>query len=97
MTNEKSLKSIGNWIQSIYKVKDTETPVVLTGNKMDLVEERVIDLDAAHKIAQDHNMSFRMTSAKTGEGVPEMIKDVLEKVYIKKIRPLLNGATNNAT
>ena len=51
MTNEKSLKSIGNWIQSIYKVKDTETPVVLTGNKMDLVEERVIDLDAAHKIA----------------------------------------------
>ena len=42
MTNEKSYKSITNWIQSIYKVKDPDTPVVIFCNKIDLEEERVI-------------------------------------------------------
>ena len=39
ITNEKSFKSVSNWIQSIYKLKDRDTPVVIVGNKLDLAEE----------------------------------------------------------
>jgi len=37
MTSEKTFKAVNNWIQSIYKVKDKDIPVVLVGNKSDLI------------------------------------------------------------
>ena len=42
LTSEKTFKSISNWVQSIYKVKDEHTPVVIVGNKVDLEDQRVI-------------------------------------------------------
>ena len=65
MTSEKSFKSISNWVQSIYKVKDKDTPVVIVGNKIDLPDHKITQ-DQGYAIAQDHNMQFHMTSAKTG-------------------------------
>ena len=41
-TSEKSFKAISNWIQSIYKVKDTNTPVVIAGNKLDLIDQMIV-------------------------------------------------------
>ena len=41
-TNQKSFNSAGNWIQSIYKVKATDTPVVVAGNKSDLVDKQIV-------------------------------------------------------
>ena len=41
-TSDKSFKAVSNWIQSIYKVKDTDTPVVIVGNKLDLTDKIVI-------------------------------------------------------
>ena len=45
LTNEKTFKAISNWIQSIYKVKDQSTPVVIVGNKIDLEENRTVSAD----------------------------------------------------
>ena len=45
LTSEKTFKSINNWIQSIYKVKNPDTPIILVGNKVDLVGERVVSQD----------------------------------------------------
>ena len=42
MTSEKSFKAINNWIQSIYKIKDLDIPIILVGNKSDLLDERLI-------------------------------------------------------
>ena len=36
ITNEKSFKAVNTWVQSIYKVKDQSTPVVIFANKIDL-------------------------------------------------------------
>ena len=87
LTNEKTYKSISNWVQSIYKVKDQDTPVVIVGNKVDLEEQRVVTQDQARSIAQQHGMNFHETSAMTGVGVDDMLKDVLTQVYTQKIRP----------
>ena len=41
-TSDKSFKAVSNWIQSIYKVKDMDTPVVIVGNKIDLEDQIVV-------------------------------------------------------
>ena len=40
ITNKKSFESVANWINSIFKVKDQSTPVVLFANKIDLDDQR---------------------------------------------------------
>jgi len=87
MTNKNSFKSVSNWIQSIYKVKDQDTPVIIVSNKYDLEDAREVEQDAAHSLAQQHSMNLHETSAKTGHGVEEMINDVLSQVYKHKVRP----------
>ena len=89
-TRENTFKQVSNWIQSIYKVKDTDTPVVIAGNKVDLVDQVAVTTENARAFAQQHQMNYHETSAKTGLGVEEMIQDVLTKVYHHKIRPELN-------
>jgi len=43
MTNKNSFKSVSNWIQSIYKVKDQDTPVIIVSNKYDLEDAREVE------------------------------------------------------
>jgi len=35
----------------------------------------------AHGLAQQYKMNYHETSAKTGQGVEEMMKDILKMVY----------------
>jgi len=51
-TNLKTFQSVSIWIQSIYKVKDTDTPVIIVGNKVDLEEQIKVTQDAAMSLAQ---------------------------------------------
>lgn len=92
ITNERSFRAINNWIQSIYKVKSADTPVVLFANKIDLEEERVVSKDDIQALAEQHKMNLHHTSAKTGFGVSEMVNDVLTQVYMTQIRPQLASA-----
>ena len=54
-------------------MKDTDTPVVIAGNKVDLVDQEAVTADTARTFAQQHQMNYHETSAKTGLGVEEMI------------------------
>jgi len=45
LTSEKTFKHVNNWIQSIYKLKDHDIPIVLVANKSDLLDERVVTHD----------------------------------------------------
>ena len=50
-TRENTFKQVSNWIQSIYKVKDTDTPVVIAGNKVDLVDQVAVTTENARAFA----------------------------------------------
>ena len=63
-------------MQSIYKVKDQDTPVVLFSNKIDLEAERKVSQDSAVQVAEMHHMNLHTTSAKTGQGVQDLFQDI---------------------
>ena len=83
ITNESSFSSIEFWIQELkYKVENENMIICLVGNKCDVnSNERKITTQKGKNFAQDNNMIFFETSAKTGEGVKDLFVTIANKVY----------------
>ena len=96
VTNKRSFDDLKMWIDSIKSqsklTEDLENmPIILIGNKIDL-PKRVIDKETALNFAKEQNLEYYETSAKTGEGIDNAIKELVKKVmvYINK----KNGTDN---
>ena len=83
ITNESSFTSIDFWIQELkYKVENENMILCLVGNKCDVSqEERKITNFKGKNFAQENNMIFYETSAKSGEGVKDLFVTIANKVY----------------
>ena len=83
ITNESSFNSIEFWIQELkYKVENENMILCLVGNKCDVSqEERKISTIKGKNFAQENNMIFYETSAKTGDGVKDLFVTIANKVY----------------
>ena len=96
VTNKRSFDDLKMWIDSINSqsklTEDLENmPIIIIGNKIDL-PKRVIDKETALNFAKEQNLDYYETSAKTGEGIDNAIKELVKKVmvYISK----KNGTDN---
>ena len=97
VTNKRSFDGLKMWIDSINSqsklTEDLENmPIIIIGNKIDL-PKRVIDKETALNFAKEQNLDYFETSAKTGEGIDNAMRDLVKKVmaYIGK----KNGRDNN--
>ena len=83
ITNESTFASIDFWIQELkYKVENENMILCLVGNKCDVnQEDRKITNFKGKNYAQENNMIFFETSAKTGEGVKDLFVTIANKVY----------------
>ena len=55
----------------------------LAGNKNDLIDEEKVSKEDAQNFARDIGAIFKYTSAKTGEGIEDLFKDICLK-YCQK-------------
>ena len=82
VTCENSYNNLKFWIDSLqsnlYEDID-KVPIILIGNKID-IPKRKIDKEIAKDFAIKHNCEYFETSAKTGEGVDNAIKELVKKV-----------------
>lgn len=75
---KESVKNIPAWHTDIKKYCG-KIPIVLFGNKIDLVDENKIDVDAIEKIVKKQSfLGFFKTSAKTGNGVVDGFRTILK-------------------
>ena len=83
ITNESSFTSIDFWIKELkYKVENENMILCLVGNKCDVnKDDRKITTVRGKNFAEENNMIFYETSAKTGEGVKELFVAIANKVY----------------
>ena len=83
ITNESSFASIEFWINELkYKVENDNMLLCLVGNKCDVSSnERKITTAKGKNFANENNMIFFETSAKTGEGVKDLFVSIANKVY----------------
>jgi Ras-related protein Rab-11A len=69
LTNSSTFDHLPGWIEEVRTNIKTEIPLLLVGNKSDLVEQRAISLEEINEFTRNFNLFYMETSAKTGEGV----------------------------
>lgn len=84
---KESFRHVKNWHNEI-KEYCGDIPVVLFGNKEDLVDEKKLDDKKIVKLIQKRNIDgYYRTSAKTGAGVIQAFHSLIKKLhYIYKLR-----------
>lgn len=83
-TDEESYNRIVTWHEDIKKHTTENLPVVLFGNKIDLVDEKDLDEKRIQKIVKDRDLlGYYKTSAKTGSGVFQAFQAIIKNLYQK--------------
>ena len=69
LTNSSSFDHLPQWIEEVRANIQAEIPLLLVGNKSDLIDQRAVSLEEINTFTRDFNLYYMETSAKTGEGV----------------------------
>ena len=83
LNNKTSFDSLKFWMDSIQNILDSqerEIPAIILGNKLDLENGREVDKEEAKEFAKNKNCQYFEVSAKTGEGIDESIKYLIQRV-----------------
>ena len=90
LDDEFSFLNLNKWIYDIKKIKENEsTIIILIGNKNDKASERQITQEEIEKYCRNNDIdNYYETSAKTGESIHKLFKDVIRKLYVKFIEPI---------
>ena len=81
LTNEESFKSIQNWINEVTVFTGKDVIIICLGNKCDLKKE--ISKNTIDEFKKKTNLEIFNVSAKTGEGVEEAFKHIIELLILK--------------
>ena len=81
ISNRKSFSELNHWIKIIEEKKSSGLYIkVLLGNKCDLKEKRMITEEEGRKFANEHDMLFFETSAKTNTNLEIIFNTLCEKL-----------------
>lgn len=85
VTNASTTEKLRKWLAKFRK-QVPKGPVILVGNKTDLVEKRQISTQEAHEIRDELQLPYFETSCSTGEGVNEVFHSLIIKTLEAKER-----------
>ena len=84
VTNEESLESLNYWLEQLNNKVEVDNMILcLAGNKIDVeASKKVISTSKGKAFAEENNMIFFETSAKTGAGIKELFQAIAVKAYV---------------
>ena len=74
--------NLDKWIKVIREMA-SELPLILIGNKIDLIQERKISKEKGEKFASDNNIKLFESSGKSGENVEDSFIFLAEQIIQK--------------
>lgn len=80
ITNRQSFLRAKGWIKELQRGGAPNIVICLTGNKLDLAEQRQVESDEAKAYAEENGILFFETSAKTNTMVNELFRTVAIKL-----------------
>ncbi len=95
VTNRRSFENLEKWLGNIDENVSPKVKKILIANKIDLDFEREISRKEGEAFANNKNITYIETSAKTSFGVYELFNKMTHEVYLdvlqNKIRPDTDG------
>ena len=90
ITNEDSFNNLKEiWYKELMEYGEEAKIIAVVGNKNDLYLDEKVKEEDAKKFAQEKNALFKITSAKSGEGVEELFDELVNKFFEQKIPEVL--------
>ncbi len=80
ITRKETFDHINKWLQEVKLNGSKDICCILIGNKKDLEENRQVKYEEGKKLAEENNLLFLETSAKTAENVQECFTISAEKI-----------------
>ncbi|XP_034252966.1 ras-related protein Rab-4B [Thrips palmi] len=91
ITSRDSFNALSNWLRDARSLAGPNIVILLVGNKKDLDAKREVTFLEASKFAQENELIFLESSAKTGENVEESFlkcsKTILSKIETGELDP----------
>jgi small GTP-binding protein len=73
VTREESFKGVSKWVDMIRDCTESETPVILVGNKIDMISERLVTLEDMKRESEKLGINGCIeVSAKSGDGIDDL-------------------------
>jgi len=96
VTSQESFDHVEEWLSEVDRYANENTSKLLLGNKADLIDDRQVAEETAHKFAEKLNIPFLETSAKTATNVDQafltMAKELIRlRESAPAPRPNVNG------
>jgi small GTP-binding protein len=85
VTSLTSFANVRSWVTAFHEAAGTNVSVFLVGNKIDLVDQRLVQFDDASQFANEQKHTSFETSARSCIGIHELFQAVAEKVARKEI------------
>ena len=57
------------WLTKIRESADPDSQIIMLGNKVDLINDVIVNQDEARQLANDNNIPYYQTSAKDGKNL----------------------------
>ena len=81
VTSQDSFDNVKGWINSIKSnIGENVIPIIIVGNKIDMENLREISKEDGNKIVSENGFKYFETSAKTGKGVDEAFKELVNQI-----------------
>ncbi|PAA72367.1 hypothetical protein BOX15_Mlig016792g2 [Macrostomum lignano] len=96
VTNAKSFDNIRTWIGNINQHANPDVEKMLLANKCDMNDRRMIAKEMGERLANEHQLRFMETSAKSGINVEEAFLAMARDIKVKLDRKTDGGGANGA-
>jgi small GTP-binding protein len=89
LTRSETVHHVRNWIKHFKEIVN-EAPIIILGNKIDLVEGDHPNIFLLEGIGKELNIQHYLTSAKSGDNVNESFYLIAETLYLSLAKPIPN-------
>jgi small GTP-binding protein len=93
ITSPDSFARAKSWVRELQRQGNPNIVIALAGNKSDLASKRKVEPDEARQYAEENNIMFMETSAKTASNVNELFVQIARKLP-KQQQPEKPGAAS---